>query len=132
MTLYFKLDHKFRIWLLFCSSLKIKDVLLKDEKDSFHRKNKPLGTSLHRSIEIFGIENTEKENMKLIQSQIHIDGSSDAIYAFNPRQKACSLCFSKYVYVNLQNSASVLHVPSYSILSASSKKIQNTLVCSLP
>ena len=95
MTLYFKLDHKFRLWLLFCSSIKIKDLLLKDEKDFFPKKAKnSIITNLHRSVEIFGIENTEKDNMALIQKEAHIDRSPDAIYTLNPRQKVCALCFS--------------------------------------
>ena len=101
MTLYFKLDHKFRIWLLFCTSIKIKDLLLKDDRDSFHKKGKhPMGTNhLHRSVEIYGIENTEKDNMKLIQAEVHIDRSADTVFALNPKQKVCALCFGNFAVI---------------------------------
>lgn len=93
MTLFFKVDCKFRLWLLLCTSLKFKQKGLPVGENS-------AGVGLSKkSIQLRIVDEEIEHDQKVIEEDVKIVRNEKCLFnicSINSVQRICSICYSSF------------------------------------
>lgn len=91
MTLYFKVDRHFNLWLSLCTNIKFKDP------EALWKTSMPI--ECQRSIEMKVIDDTTETNIAQIRKEVCLDDQDglNPKFRVNQKQKICTTCHSKFL-----------------------------------
>lgn len=95
MTLFFKIDQNFKIWLQFCTGLKIKNDIMNEKVNRCIKMNE--------EIILRVVEKIEEESEEQVKHEVAIDTTPSPSYNMNPKQKICSVCHSNFMLSRIQH-----------------------------
>ena len=95
MTLYFKIDENFELWLILCTNIKFKDPV------SLWKNSMPLNAQ--HDIRLRVVEEVLETNISQVRKDVCIDRLGDNKFEVNPNQSICAACYSR-LFIIVQNS----------------------------
>lgn len=98
MTLYFKVDKNFKLWLILCTGIKIKDDIINSSK------NKASEAVFNRQIiELKLLEELSENNKEKIIKDVSLQPRADmkTVYRLNPNQRICGLCYGNQLFTSI-------------------------------
>lgn len=89
MTLYFKVDRHFNLWLSLCTNIKFKDP------EALWKTSMPI--ECQRPIEMKVQDDTLETNIAQIRKEVCLDDQEglNPKFRVNPKQKICTTCHSR-------------------------------------
>ena len=90
MTLYFKVDPRFNLWLSLCTNIKFKDP------EALWKTSMP--TFCQQSVEMKVVEEIHETNMDQIRKEVCVDDQEglNPKFRVNPKQRICATCHSNF------------------------------------
>lgn len=87
MTLYFKVDANFDLWLILCTNVKFKDP------ETLWKNSMPLKAQQEISLKF--IEEVQERNLYYVKKDVCIDKHQSKYFQMNPNQSICATCYSR-------------------------------------
>lgn len=88
LTLYFKVDSNFELWLLLCTNIKFKDP------DALWKNSIP--EKAQKEVRLRLVEEVKETNMDEIKKDVSIDREAGLSFSLNPNQTICATCHSTF------------------------------------
>lgn len=91
MTLYFKIDENYELWLILCTNIKFKDPV------SLWKNSMPLNSQ--HDIRLRVVEEVLETNISQVRKDVCIDKLGGNKFEVNPSQSICASCYSRLVII---------------------------------